>query len=298
MFKPWSTFSMVLLATTSTLAAAQPKFVGSYHQRTVDSVAALYLLPDQTFCYTAIAGALDLTIPGTWQSQAGAAGKHTLTLTQTSTFPSRFVVILGDAPKNDPDKPKPGQRQIILNGAALSMLQRDMVMGWGNSTRLPDNLAPLFAADQSMFQRRYTLPLPTNARYLFLGYPDRQGAYQVSRFDIASKTDNSVFVNYSIEAAGVGKQWPAVFDGTRLNMEGNDMGAPEALEQEMIQKVRRNCLSNQTSDGRQVHILAPQDERRIERLLRGKPWFDYEDPAEDQAAIEQAREAASMAAPP
>ncbi len=276
MFKPWTIFSMVLLATTSTMAAAQPKFVGSYQQRTVDSVAALYILPDQTFCYTAIAGALDLMIPGTWQSQAGAAGSHNITFTQTSTFPSRFLVILDDAPQNASDKPKPGQRQIVLNGGALSMMQPDMVMGWGNSTRLPDNLAPLFAAGQSSFQHRYTLPLPADARYLFLGYEDKQGAYQISRFDIASKRTNRVFVNYSIEAAGVGKQWPAVFDGTRLEMEGSNMGTPSALSQETIQKVRQNCLSSQPPDGRKIHILPPQDERRIEGLSGRKPWFGVE----------------------
>lgn len=278
MFRSWSSLGMVLLATTSTLAVAQPKFVGVYNHRTVDSVAALYVLPDQTFCYTLIAGALDLLIPGTWQSKASAQGSHNITFTQTSPFPSRFVVAVDDAAQNEPGKPKDSQREIILNGAALSMVQQDMVMGWGNSTRLPDNLAPLFTADQSSFSRRYALPLPADARYLFLGYQDEQGAYRISRFDIGGYRGNRVLVNYSMEAAGAGTQWAAHFDGTHLNMAGADMGAPSALSRETIQQVRQNCLSQQPPADRKIHILPPKNEHPIERIPSRKPWFANEDP--------------------
>lgn len=261
----------VLLGAAAIAAAQTPSadFVGVYHDRTADSVTSLAILPDQTFCFAMMAGALDIQAPGKWE-YAGTEGQDTLlTFTRTSTLPSRFVLSLHEpvatVAGSDPAKP-----ELIINTAAFAVLQPDAVFGSSDQTDTPANLAPMFSPGQNGFSRSERLPL--THRYLFLGYPAAEGGWHISRFDIGHPRHN-VRLNLSEEAMQAGTVWQGRFGSGRLLLGQNyDLGTPSPLKPDEAQAVRQNCL-NTEPDHPHITLFKPQAEYRMDKLPQQRPWF-------------------------
>lgn len=227
----------VLLGAAAIAAAQTPSadFVGVYHNRTADSVTSLAILPEQTFCFAMMAGALDIQAPGKWE-YAGTEGQDTLlTFTRTSTLPSRFVLSLHEpvatVAGSDPAKP-----ELIINTAAFAVLQPDAVFGSSDQTDTPANLAPMFAPGQNGFSRSERL-------------------------------------NLSEEAMQAGTVWQGRFGSGRLLLGQNyDLGTPSPLKPDEAQAVRQNCL-NTEPDHPHITLFKPQAEYRMDKLPQQRPWF-------------------------
>lgn len=260
----------VALLSLGSIATAQtpPGFVGVYTDRTVDSVASLAMLPDQTFCFAMIAGALDVNAPGKWE-HVGQEGEDTLLkLTRTRTLPSRFV-LASRTPVARIAGQKPPPPELVINTAAFSLLQPDVVFGSSDRSETPANLAPMFAPGQNSFSRSERLPL--QHRYLFLGYPTTEGGWKITRFDIG-RPRHPVLINLSEEAAQAGTVWQARFRQGHLYLEQSDLGAPRRLKPGEAQTIRQDCLSAGPQEAG-ITLFKPQAEYRIDTLPGKQPWF-------------------------
>lgn len=259
----------------------EAKFTGIYNHGSVNSVLSLAILPDHTFCFAAIYGAMDIQAPGKWEQLGKDRNGIRLKFTRTSMFPSRFV-LYSAKPGNETDEEilKPG---LHINTAAFSMLQPDAVLGSSNSPQTPGNMAPLFIPGQNSFSHSETLPL--KHRYLFLGYPDQEGHWQITRFDIGQPQQQSVLLNISEAAIQAGTTWEGRFHNGKLVMQQSNMGKPKALSKKETDEIRKNCLSSPDSSP-SFTLIHPQEEYRLNSLPNKPAWFGRdENYGEDAAAL-------------
>ncbi len=279
--KPVKSILFCLLSGLAAAATAAPAFIGVYHDNTVDTVSELVILPDQTFCFAFSGGALDLLTSGTWQARAAGNGQTDLTFTEISPDKNRFAVSLRNLDADHYLAPENKKPQILLNGAALSMMQPDTVFGLGKNRRIPANLAPMFASGQHVFQQTYQLPLADN-RYLFIGYPDQSDGYKISTFDIHDRQYNTVYVGYNANAARDREQMQAHFDGKNLSLNQQNMGEPQTLNAKDISRIKEYCQQAPNKhDGEQTNWQRAADlgSTRITQLPLQQPWFA---PTEDE----------------
>lgn len=264
-------FSLAGLMLAWLLPAAAQDFIGRYDTNGPDSAGGLYLLPDQRFCLAFSGGALDMLLAGNWTLTTDTKAVQTLVLQQVSPFPSRYAVTVTDRDEVTGDPP-PAARRLLLNGAALHMLQADAVLGWSRQPDLPANLAPLFDAASSGGQRVYRLDLPADARYLFLGHPGQDGKLQLERFDTGSKP--YVWVNYSINGAQNGQTMTALYTPRHgLSLDGMPLGKPAPLSPADRQAVAANCFAPASNDGN-PYLNPVRTDVPLPRLPAAKPWFD------------------------
>lgn len=263
-------FIVALLGLGMTAWAQTPKaeFVGMYQKGSVDSMASLAVLPDQTFCFAMIAGAMDIYAPGKWERLGQDDAVTRLKFTRVSTLPSRFVLVtrspIATVAGEEPEEP-----ELLINTAVFSMLQRDAVFGSSDRPETPDNLAPMFAPNQRVFSPKESLPL--THRYLFLGYPAPEGGWRISRFDIG-RPRHSVRLILSEEAARAGTVWEAYFHNGELTLNDANMGRPRPFERGEADAVRKGCLSG-VPDDPHITLFQPQAEYRIDKLPQQRPWF-------------------------
>ena len=187
-WRPWA----VTLALASSGAMAQvpapADLAGAYRHSTVDTVSELYLLEDQTFCLAFMGGSLDLLAGGRWQM---AADGQSLSLQEVRDTHQRPVLPLFQRPPEgllDSDALRP--RTLVLDGRRLSFAQ-DVVIGFS-----PDQLRPVFSPAQHVFSSTYSLPLPRQARQLWVGYrlPNQPDSYQVQGYPLTNK--GTPFLSY------------------------------------------------------------------------------------------------------
>ncbi|MBF0803267.1 MULTISPECIES: hypothetical protein [unclassified Neisseria] len=238
----------------------QAGFIGVYSHHSVDSVASLAILPDHTFCLSSIAGAMDIHSPGKWEQSGKDRNSIRLKFTRTSRFPSRFVVYAGK-PDHSTGK-KTLKPELRINTAAFSALQRDVVFGSSNSPQTPANMAPFFSPQQNGFSAHETLPL--KHRYLFFGYPRREGGWQITRFDIG-KPRGHVWINMSEEAMQDQQSWEGRFQNGKLLMIGSEMygnhtsmGKPDPLSAKEVNEIRKHCTGLEHPPG--LTLIRPQAE--------------------------------------
>ncbi|MDO4695045.1 MAG: hypothetical protein Q4A62_10600 [Eikenella sp.] len=263
-------YLLALLGVSAAAAAQTPKaeFVGVYQKGSVDTVASLAVLPDQTFCFAMIAGALDIYAPGKWARLGQDGTGIRLKFTRVSALPSRFVLVTR-APIAAIAGEEPEEPELLINTASFSILQRDAVFGSSDRPETPGNLAPMFAPGQRVFSPQENLPL--THRYLFLGYPVPEGGWRISRFDIG-RPRHSVRLVLSEEAARAGTEWEAYFRNGELTLNDDNMGRPRPFGQGEADAVRKGCLSGAPDDPR-VTLFRPQAEYRVDKLSGNPPWF-------------------------
>lgn len=263
-------YLLALLGVSAAAAAQTPKaeFVGVYQKGSVDTSASLAVLPDQTFCFAMIAGAMDIYAPGKWERLGQEGAVTRLKFTRVSTLPSRFVLVTR-APVATVAGEEQKEPELLINTASFSMLQRDAVFGSSDRPETPDNLAPMFAPGQRVFSPAENLPL--THRYLFLGYPAPEGGWRISRFDIG-RPRHSVRLILSEEAARAGTVWEAYFHNGELILNDNNVGRPRPFERGEADAVRKGCLSS-VPDDPSVTLFRPQAEYRVDKLSGNPPWF-------------------------
>ena len=62
------------MAFAQNLSSGEKAYVGGYRQGSVDSLTRLVLLDDNTFCFSVMAGSLDLLAAGHWKSNPKDTG--------------------------------------------------------------------------------------------------------------------------------------------------------------------------------------------------------------------------------
>lgn len=239
-----SFFSLMLAAVVSAKnAQAQPpsesEFVGMYTQGGFESQAQIFLLDDNTFCYTFMGGSLDLIKAGRW--------KHTKGVSTVNLQEIRPDSQIYPAYGKNLDRLGPPMVRINFDGYTLSNA-RSPVFAVSNTDKLPTTFRPLFPSGKSRWSGTYSLPLmaPETAKYFIIGDVEvdkferpvklRLTQYKIENYDTIRIAFNEMQVN---PAMNIDVQ----LINNVLHMGGSKFVSKKPLNTETLIDVREQCVN-------------------------------------------------------
>jgi hypothetical protein len=265
----------LVCAPAQALTEAEKAFVGEYRGGSVDTVAQLALLDDNTFCFAFMGGSLDLLAAGRWKAEGQG-----IRLQQVRPEKTAFVVLPGRK------EAQGGMVELDFHGHTLSNARAPAV-AWSADDKPPATLRPLFGKDQNSWSESYKLPpVPlAQARYLYLGdvtepAPGKPVEVQVVQYRLEAA--GSVLVAFD-EVQAMPLLTPhAVFKGDVLYLEGDRMGKRRPLAAEAVDEARTACIQPALApkDGaaaqeRSGKTLVPAKTFKAKpSAIQGKPYFE------------------------
>lgn len=279
-FKPLRIASALVLGALACVPAqalteAEKAFVGEYRGGSVDTVAQLALLDDNTFCFAFMGGSLDMLAAGRWKAEGQG-----IRLQQVRPEKTAFVVLPGRK------EAQGGMVELDFHGHTLSNARAPAV-AWSADDKPPATLRPLFGKDQNSWSESYKLPpVPlAQARYLYLGdvteaAPGKPPVVQVVQYRLEAA--GAVLVAFD-EVQAMPLLTPhAVFKGDVLYLEGDRMGKRRPLAAEAVDEARTACIQPAlaSKDGaaaqeRSGKTLAPTKTFKVKpSAIQGKPHFE------------------------
>ncbi|MBB6558103.1 hypothetical protein HNP48_000767 [Acidovorax soli] len=265
----------LVCAPAQALTEAEKAFVGEYRGGSVDTVAQLALLDDNTFCFAFMGGSLDLLAAGRWKAEGQG-----IRLQQVRPEKTAFVVLPGRK------EAQGGMVELDFHGHTLSNARAPAV-AWSADDKPPATLRPLFGKDQNSWSEIYKLPpVPlAQARYLYLGdvtepAPGKPVEVQVVQYRLEAA--GSVLVAFD-EVQAMPLLTPhAVFKGDVLYLEGDRMGKRRPLAAEAVDEARTACIQPALApkDGaaaqeRSGKTLVPAKAFKAKpSAIQGKPYFE------------------------
>lgn len=261
-------------APAQALTEAEKAFVGEYRGGSVDTVAQLALLDDNTFCFAFMGGSLDLLAAGRWKAEGQG-----IRLQQVRPEKTAFVVLPGRK------EAQGGMVELDFHGHTLSNARAPAV-AWSADDKPPATLRPLFGKDQNSWSESYKLPpVPlAQARYLYLGdvtepAPGKPVEVQVVQYRLEAA--GSVLVAFD-EVQAMPLLTPhAVFKGDVLYLEGDRMGKRRPLAAQAVDEARTACIQPAlapkagTAEERPGKTLAPTKTFTVNpSAIQGKPHFE------------------------
>lgn len=278
----------ILTATTLALTLALPAFAvsprdisGLYTipQSVSYAVAELYLLPNGHLCFTKTAGGeRDVMLAGTWQ--ADQTGKVTIRM---QSFSNTLYPAWMATPQNPQDYPSTSKKQIRFLGKRFYLVPT--LLGFGKQAGQPDVIAPLFPEHRGAVESEaYRLPIPDDARYLFIGRANNTGKIELIQYDIPTQSKhNTLELSYDFNVATA-----QTMQFIQLQFSNNQLYNPkderdrgigrEKLDTETIQQVETECvqpiLSGNTQDllPKGVVLLTPKT-IYWQGEIQSKAWF-------------------------
>lgn len=261
-------------AAAHALSPAEQAFVGEYKGGSVDTVAQLALLDDNTFCFAFMGGSLDLLAAGRWKAEGQG-----IRLQQVRPEKTAFVVL-------------PGRKEAVGNmvefdfhGHTLSNARAPAV-AWSADDKPPATLRPLFGKDQNSWSESYKLPpVPlAQARYLYLGdvsepAPGKQAQVQVVQYRLEGA--GTVLVAFDeVQAMPLLTPHAEFRDGV-LYFDGDRMGKRRPLAAEAVDEARTACIqpalapkAGTGSEDRSGKTLAPAKTFAVNpSAIQGEPHF-------------------------
>ena len=280
-----------LLGPAPTIAqTAPPSPVGIWNSGTVDSVTRLYVLDDHSYCFTLMAGNLDLIATGRWEKQ-GETYRFTESKTPAPLFPMAA---------RQSEKPS-GGRKLLLDGHMMSYADSP-VIGFLKNRNDPLTLRRLFARDNHSWSEGYDIPAAMigDARYLVIGgrmdaptgdYADDKasGPYQLYIYELG--TDATEYrIGYDRRQAMERLDFTA--DVGAEIMKTDEVGAfqrsAQPMDAKLAESVRRDCIDGM-AEARQDYLQsrgitrpAPVDTRIV-----AAPAIN-EDPVFEQFSVVEA----------
>ena len=263
-------------------------FVGVYTQGDVDSQAQLFLLDDNTFCFTFMGGSLDLLKAGRWEKNSANA---TINLLEYRPDAQLYPAI-------GKNLDRLGTLKVAINFDGYSLSNaRSPVFAVSNTDAQPASFRPLFPRGKSNWAGTYSLPLmlPENAKYFFIGDVEvdkyekplklRVTQYKIENYD-------TVRIGFDELQASPAMNANALLINNVLQMNGSKFGSKQPLDGDTANDVRLQCInpillpenSNATADKTQkkllgnAELLKPIKRFNLEvSAVVGAPIFDDAD---------------------
>lgn len=275
-----------LLLLPCAVHAAPPSYAGRYAGGGMEYTEELLLTDNGRFCYAFSAGAMDLFGKGSWR--AATEGKDTfLQLRNDAPPPAPFALAVSSAaPDRDGGEPSP-QRLLRINTQALAYATGlNLPVAFGSSPNPPDRFKLLYAQENPVgMNRTDTLPIPEDARYLFIGSPRHRMLY---RFNIGSS--RTVMLN----AYAAYQEQPADGEQPEIKLRWNNsvledpassrglyvLSQPwsQLADAEQADEIRRLCaepdaLPTRPQPGQHTTALAPEQQSALSgnRRLYAEP---------------------------
>lgn len=265
-----------------------------YVQRTVDAQTQLFILDDKTFCLTFMGGALDVIKAGRWQ----AIGEdRAINLqeerVQTQIHPAIAITL---------DRLEDGMIGINFDGYTLSEAYSP-AFAITSSDEPPVKLTPLFSSGNTTWSQTYALPLmeANQARYIFIGdievdkYGNPKDKVRITQYNIENY--DAVRIGFNREQAEPALDVKANLEDKQLYFDGSRFGAKRALNPQIIEEVREQCVKPvlQPGSGTKINknkrtakfhgkMLVPVKVFNMDaNVVAGKPFFSN---ADEKSTIE------------
>lgn len=257
------------------LTAAEKAFVGEYKGGSVDTVAQLALLDDNTFCFAFMGGSLDLQAAGRWTAEGGG-----MRLQQVRPEATLFPAFARKADAQG------AMVEFDFHGHSLSNANVP-VFAVSADDKPPATLRPLFGQNHNSWAESYKLPpMPAGSvRYFYLGdvveeTPGKPPVVKVVQYRLEGA--HSVRVGFDLpQALPLMNQRGEFKDGV-LFLDGNRMGKRRTLSAETVEEVRTACIQP---------VLQPKAEKADSgnalvpvrtfpaspSAIQGKPFFETKD---------------------
>lgn len=280
----------VALALPGSVLAAPASPVGIWNGGTVDSVAHLYVLDDNHYCFTLMAGNLDLLSAGRWEKR-GDKYRFTETKAESPLFP--MAKRTGHA--------KPGQRTVTLNGRMFSDADTPAI-GFLKNLKDPLSLRRIFSPDTHGWSDLIAIPAAAmeGARYIVIG--DRADAnlpenafdpfappYRLYIYELG--TDAAEYrIGYNRRQAMPRIDFTADVgpDIMVADAMGRMTRSQTKLSEEMIANIRRDCIGDgqkwqeRARESRGITTIIPVETRDVQSLvINDDPLLSDSDTAED-----------------
>lgn len=270
----WATL-MVVSISTHAATPAETGYVGEYRGGSVDTVAQLALLDDNTYCFAFTGGALDLLAAGRWKAEGSGIRLQQVRQEQT-LFPAfaRKVDAQGAMVEFD------------FHGHTLSNA-RAPVFAVSADDAAPTTLRPLFSEGNSNWSESYKLPaLPAESvRYFYLGdlvegTPGKPPVVKVVQYRL--EDGNSVRVGFDELQAMPLMDQRAELKGQVLFLSGSRLGQRRPLNPDILKTVRSGCIDPALKPGVPRPLKEGQN-KPLEPLktftvspsaIQGKPFFE------------------------
>ncbi len=243
---------------------ALPSPVGIWNSGTVDSVTRLYVLDDHSYCFTLMAGNLDLIATGRWEKQ-GESYRFTESKTPAPLFPMAA---------RQSEKPS-GGRSLLIDGHMMSYADSP-VIGFLKNRNDPLLLRRLFARDNHSWSEGYDIPAAMigDARYLVIG-----GSMDAPSGDYAKDRAKGRYQLYIYELGADAAEYRVGYDRRQAmerldftadvgaeTMKTDEVGAfqraPQPMDAKLADSVRRDCIDG-VAEARQDYLQS----RGIKRLV-------------------------------
>ena len=237
----FSSFCIALLiapmAFAQNVSSGEKAYVGGYRQGSVDSLTRLVLLDDNTFCFSVMAGSLDLLAAGHWKSNTKDTG---ISLHEVRIGKPLFPAL---------SKQVKGRGDLVefnFDGYSLSNAPSP-VFGFAATDAPPASLRPLFSPENTSWATRYKLP-PIKAdkvRYFFIGYVEADKYGKPSRVKLVQyklSDGNTVLVGFDDVQATPLMNMSANLVNDVLFVNREKFGKKDSLPPEVMQDVRENCI--------------------------------------------------------
>ena len=270
----------VLYAVLANTASAAD-VTGLYRGGGVDSAAQLAVLADNTFCYTLMAGSLDLLAAGRWQLAPDATS---FSLLEEKAKTPTLLAFAHRVAKTDATVSFQFLGQSFSRSASA-------VFAVSSSDALPTIVRRLFAQDSGnwAWSQTYDLPaiMPPDAKYFYIGHVDResrrQGTARLRMTQYQLGDANSVTFAFDARQA-----MPLIrFEG---KIQGDDVQVTQfrsrrAMTPDEAQRVSSNCIAPvlaaaggnapqlRRRDGSVALVPVKEFELDIS-AVQGAPWFE------------------------
>lgn len=277
--------STVFMSNTYSQSSPESEFVGMYTQSDVDSQSQLFLLDDNTFCFTFMGGTLDLVKTGRWlENKAEGTINLQETRPDTSVYPAlaKNLDRLGT--------PVVG---INFDGYLLSNAISPVFAVTSNDTQ-PTTFRPLFPDENFSWASTYALPLMSaeKAKYFFIGDLELDAYDRPKRLRVVQyKFGNfdTVRIGFNEIQSDPAMNMNAQLVNNVLQLDGNTFGSKKTLTLNMIAEVREHCINpilypeKVTTSQNKGYEQLPEDGKLLlptrqfyldVTAVNGKPFFE------------------------
>lgn len=256
-------------------------FWGMYKTSDNETRTELYLLEDNTFCYSFIGGSLNLLTSGRWEHSNQMPSM--IQLKETSK--EKKIHLARGQYLNRLDN----KVSVTINGYNLDEINTPVFALSPNDTP-PTTFRPLLPKHNNTGRATYALPLfsSADAKYFYLGSIERADnatQLRVTQYEIAS---NDTFqIAYESQKSPFPKAFYAQLNGGGLLINGTPTDSKTALIPEMVKAVKEQCINpikyqEEGSEALQWETLTPSNSFYLDQsIITNAPYFSKND--DDQA---------------
>ena len=279
-------------------APSDADFIGAYTQGGMESRAQLFLLEDNTFCFTFMGGNLDLVKAGRWK-----AGKTEGTIDLMEIRPDISVHPATGRIIDRLGAPKVG---INFDGYTLSDAISPVFAVTRTATP-PTKFRPLFSKGNSTWSGTYALPLltPEEAKYFFIGdietdKYEKPKRLRVTQYEIGHY--DAIRIGFNRIQSEPPLNMNARLEQGILWLGEDKFGAKEPLAPNTMREVREQCINpvlhraenapsqeeGKKRPPQEAEMLTPIKSFYLDlTAISGKPFFDLTKQVETRATDSQ-----------